>query len=470
MNHGDQTRRNLGQLAALSGLVLSLTVWARPSAAQPTPGFPEPIVQWGVQKGETCEHIAEAMYGSAAHTGLLLRYNRIACVRGAPLRAGMTLVLPAEVTTVPSAHVPSINPDVRARPAGGGWGAASPGMPLGTNSSVHTMVTGRAGISFIDRTRVFLASNTLVVIYGTASQTQVSKLPPPAVELQSGEVQAGLAALRGETVELSVPGGGRISAASRDTVVEQKDKRTTVAVFNGSADVRSANQKVSVPTNYGTRFYEAKPPIKPRPLPPAPSWEPGGSGVVVLGGNEGGLLSASWAAVPKAKAYRFEISHDPELKTLVVREEVPEHIRSFRAERMPPGSYYLRVRAIDDEEYLGIASTVRKVEVVDAKVALGDGRVETRRIVVSPYGRLSLASPNERLEMSLDDGPFAPMQQELDFLRVTPAKLRLRVRGASEAHEIEVRYHEVKAMISARQVESDLVLSVQLTGVADVKL
>ncbi len=48
-------------------------------AADPpaTAGYPEPVVQWGVQKDETCEDIAKVMYGSAAHVPLIGRYNRV---------------------------------------------------------------------------------------------------------------------------------------------------------------------------------------------------------------------------------------------------------------------------------------------------------------------------------------------------------------------------------------------------------
>ena len=75
-----------------------------------------------------------------------------------------------------------MRPDVRVRPGGGSWSPAAPGAPLYTNYNVNTLDKARADIEFIDRTRIFLASNTLVVIYGTANRTRVSKTPPPAVE------------------------------------------------------------------------------------------------------------------------------------------------------------------------------------------------------------------------------------------------------------------------------------------------
>src|SRR3954471_13047217 len=234
-------------------------------AAEPTPGFPEPVVQWGVQKGETCDDVAKALYGSAKHVGLLNRYNRVSCKSGVSLPEGLTLVMPATVTTIPDAKLRSMNPDVRARPPGGSWNAAASGMPLYSNSSVNTLDQGRADVEFIDRTRVFLAPNTLVVIYGTASRTQVSKYAPAAVEVDAGEVKAALAALRGDAVEVAVKGGGRVSAASRDTVVQRKGDRTTVAVFDGKAGVASGGTSVEVPKNFGTRFVGVARPAPPRP-------------------------------------------------------------------------------------------------------------------------------------------------------------------------------------------------------------
>lgn len=75
---------------------LALTAAARPAFAEDsaTPGYPERVVQWGVQRGETCEDIAAAMYGSPKHMNFLGRYNRINCQKGVSLTEGMTLVCP----------------------------------------------------------------------------------------------------------------------------------------------------------------------------------------------------------------------------------------------------------------------------------------------------------------------------------------------------------------------------------------
>jgi hypothetical protein len=415
-------------------------------AAEPTPGFPEPVVQWGIQKGETCDDIARTLYGSTKHVGLLNRYNRITCKAGVALPEGLTLVLPATVTTVPDAKLRSMNPDVRARLAGGSWNAAASGMPLYSNSSVNTLDKGRADVEFVDRTRVFLAPNTLVVIYGTANQTHVSKTPPAAVEVESGEVKAGLSALRGDAVEVAIKGGGRVSAASRDTVVERKGTRTTVEVFNGKAGVVSGGKTVDVPTNFGSRFVGTAPPMPPRPLPPAPLWASGGTGAVALAPAGQGLITATWAPESSAVSYRVELARDDTFNDLIAREEVPATTLAFRAEKLPAGTYYLQVRAIDREEFLGIASKSRAIRLVDARLETGGGTLKGNVIEANPYGVLGFGAAPD-LEMAVDEGPFGPVPAQLDLQKRAPRALHVRPRGGTAVETITVEYVKVNAKI-----------------------
>jgi len=429
-------------------ILLCCALAAVPAQGDPaaTAGYPEPVVQWGVQKDETCEDIAKAVYGSAKHATLVLRYNRVDCTRGKKLKEGQTLVLPASVTSLPTARLKSLNPDVKARPSGGSWGPAAAGQPLSSNAGVSTQETGRADIEFIDRTRVFLASNTLVIIYGTASQSSVSKTPPPSVEVQSGEVKAGLAALRGESVEVAVKGGGRVSAASRETIVERKGERTTVGVYDGKASVSSGGKSVHVPLNYATRWVGTAAPSPPRPLPPAPLWETAMTSVV-LGAPTGGVLRADWSAVKDAKSYRVEIARDEGFRDLITREEVAGTVRSFRAENMIPGRYYVAVRAIDAEEYLGVAAT-KTVDVIALDVTAKNVVFESGQITANPYAVVAFKT-GVTTDLALDEGPFGPMPASLDLVKRAPARVRFRPAGSSEIYEVPVKYTDVSAAVAA---------------------
>ncbi|WP_438018863.1 hypothetical protein WMF18_07190 [Sorangium sp. So ce315] len=440
-------------IAVLLGCASHVVHVGAASGREPTPGYPEAVVQWGVQRGETCDDIAKVLYGSSSHIGLIQRYNRVACGPGTTLAEGTTLVLPAEVTSIPDAKIRAMRPDVRARPAGGAWSPATPGMPLLANSSVNTLDEGRADIEFVDRTRVLLAPNTLVVIHGTASRTRVSRTPPAAVELADGEVKAALAALRGQTVDVVAREGGRVSASSRDTVVQRRGERTTVAVFDGQASVSSGGLSVVVPKDHGTRFVGRAPPARPRPLPPAPEWTSADAASIALAPAGLGALSASWRPAPQAAGYRVEVARDPEFHDLVAREEVKPDIVSFRAERMPAGAYFLRVRVIDREEYLGVGA-VRRFHLVAARPS-GGVAPSAGEITANPYGIVEL-TPSPALELAIDEGPFGPVPERIDLLQRAPRALRLRERGGAAAERrpdaatsLPVRYTKVGAVIEA---------------------
>ena len=438
--------------------------------AQGTGGYPEKIVQWGVQPGETCADISKALYGSAQHIAMVLRYNRVACTKGAPLQPGLTLILPAKVTNIPTARITSVNPQTRARTAGASWATARPGLPLTNNANVNTMKDGRAAIQFRDRTKIYMASNTLVVIYDTASQTAVAKTRPPNVELQEGELQAGLAALRGDdAVVVRVKGGGNVSARSRDAVVAKRGKRTVVSVFDGKALVKNAGASVKVPKNFGTRFVEKKKPEKPRPLPPAPRWDAGGSNVVVFAEAEGATLTASWAEVERAVSYRFEVSRNADFSDLVVRQLVPKDVRRFRGEKMPPGRYFLRVRAIDKDDFLGIASAVRQLRAVTVKWTRGQGEFAANGVAVSRFARVTLGAATD-LEFALDDAPFVRVPKQIDFERLQPTKLRVRRRGDDGAVVLPVNYREVTAHVSSAVADGVLAVHAKLAGTEGLNL
>ncbi len=450
--HAPSARPRRRALAALASLGVALVDGPTVHAAEPTSGFPEPVIHWVVQKGETCKSVAEAVYGQGKFTYLLGRYTRVRC--GGELPEGQTLVLPASPTSLPDAKLRSMNPNVEGKPAGGAWGAIATGASLYSNHAVQTKETGRADIEFVDRTRIFLADNTLVVLYGTAARTSVKKNAPPAVELDRGEVRAGLAALRGEPVDVGVKGGGSVSAASRDTVVERKGERTTVAVFDGKAEVKNGGKKVEVPTHFGTRFVGQRPPEPPRPLPPAPEWKES-SPELVMTTTKAGSLAASWGAVPKARAYRFEISRDPDFRDLFAREEVSAKVTSFRAESLPPGRYYVSVRAIDDEDFLGIAAR-RGFAIVPATVV--GGRLTPDALFVTPYTRLELGPG---VEVALDEGPFSTLSRLAFATRTVRA---LRVRFASAEASLPVREGAVSAELSGSLAGERLTVSGTVLG------
>src|SRR5262249_8502559 len=162
-----------------------------------------------------------------------------------------------------------------------------------------------------------------------------------------------------------------------------KGERNTVGVYDGKAKVSSGGKSVDVPLNYGTRFTGSAAPSAPRPLPPAPAWGATMSPFVIAQA-EGGTIRAEWAEVTGAKSYRVEVARDEGFRDLVAREEVAASVRSFRAEKMPPGRYHVAVRAIDQEEYLGVAAK-RAVDVVAIDLGANASAPSSSEVLVNPY-------------------------------------------------------------------------------------
>ena len=430
-------------LALVLAAVLTLGIQVSGAQAEElptTPGYPERVLQWTVQPGETCDSLAKALYGSVKHVPLLLRYNFLTCGPGETLVEGSTLVVPAAVVELPAARVESLHPDVRARAGGSPWQAAASGMPLFRNHAVNTLADARANILFVDRSRISLNEHTLVVIYGSAGDSSVSSQAPPAVELESGEVQAGLLALRGNRqAKVALKTGGEVSARSSDTVVRSSANGTTVSVFDGDADVQSAGKSVKVPTNFGTKFAPKKPPQAPQPLPPAPLWQAPSSEGLVVQPSDGGSIVAHWGVVERATAYRVELARDSGFTELLVRDEAAADVLAFKATGLPSGSYYLRVRAIDGDGLLGIAAEPRVIQLVVANFGFSKGAIRSHLIETSPYDILELSSP-PGLELAMDDGPFGRPPAQIDLRKLAPKKLRLRVSKDATPETFELRY------------------------------
>jgi hypothetical protein len=99
------------------------------------------------------------------------------------------------VAAKPLGTIHSVEGEVEFRAPGGGWQRARPGMPIPRNSNLRTM-DGSAEIVLQDGTRVHLAPDSLLVMYGEG-RSRLSR-NPAEIEMDEAELKRGLAALRGQ--------------------------------------------------------------------------------------------------------------------------------------------------------------------------------------------------------------------------------------------------------------------------------
>lgn len=448
-------------------IVALITLTALPAAAQqaepsePTPGFSEKVLQWTVQQGETCNDIARALYGDTKHRKLLQRYNSVTCY--GPIPAGTTLTVPDSTDPLPPARLVSTTPTVRAKAPGAAWSAAAPGMSLYKRYSVNTLDNASADIRFRDRTQVFLGEQTLVIIYDTAEGSQV-KRSAVDVELDKGELRAGLAALRGKNFRLATTDGGKVLTDSPDTVLRRKNGRTTVSVMSGKAEVKSRGQTVKVPAKFGTAFTKKAPPKPPRELPPAPEWQNSAPQLGIAAADET-VFAVGWEAVPRAEAYRVELASEPKFEAPLIRQETPASVRRFEARSLPAGEYYVRIQAIDYEDFLGLPTEPHHVTLMglerDGVATLPTDDADV--LLVHPYEQLRFAK-QQQLEMAINDNQFAEFGGALELSELDVQQLRVRRRSDGAERSFRLSYSPIKLELAGTLRENTQSVQVKFLG------
>ncbi|MET0403999.1 MAG: FecR domain-containing protein [Cystobacter sp.] len=379
-----------------------------------------------VQPGDTCASVGRKVFGDAASGSAKLHaLNKM----GPPphtLIPGTRLLIKGD----PDARLTFVKPEVNARRAGqSDWLQANAGQGLWRLDSVNTLRSAGAEMTFRDLTRLQMNENALVVIYGEGSQATDKVAKSGAVELLQGELNVSLAELRGEPLGVKMP-AATVASRSKDLIVGVDARQMTrVSVFDGQSEVAAQGQRVRVPRNHGTRVAKGSQPEAPRPLPDSPVWEGGTHVVRLLLVGEGVDETLSFASVPRAASYRVEVARDERFNDRLHAAEVPEGPAPLKSvvPALAPGQYFARVRAVDAAGLLGLASAVRRVEVL---------RVKTERGALGPEGLQGLyplefsVDGAESLEARLDGSPVTlPLRVEA----VGSHTLELRPRGQPEA-------------------------------------
>ncbi|NOT33894.1 MAG: hypothetical protein HOP12_06965, partial [Candidatus Eisenbacteria bacterium] len=135
------------------------------------------------------------------------------------------------------------------------------------------------------------------------------------------------------------PAEVRVSARSRG--------RATVQVLDGSAQVRNASGSVTVREGQYVVSDSIGALSAPQPLPPSPTLQSPGDGIVMTTRRSRDDVSFAWEPVPGARGYRIEIARDWGFRELIY-EAVLNDTR-LRYPNLPRGAYHWRVSAIARE-------------------------------------------------------------------------------------------------------------------------
>lgn len=371
--------RNACRTVALFGLAIVQLVVAEAAAETAPPGSaPEQeLFTYTVREGDSCEAIAEQIYGQGRYYYIIVEYNpgpsnilRTSCDNF--LEPGMSLRLPRRIPQSrrePDARIAAVVRKVRSRPpTTDGWSKAQPGQRLFRGWRVNTLEKSEAQLTFRDESAVHLREETLVIIYGpTASDAR--RRTSKAI-LERGTLRARLGELSGRT-RLKVETPSAVAALNGGEAVVSVDEEETSRVSNHTgrpAEVanRKGGGEVLVSAGMGTTVRRGKRPEPPRPLLPAPRWVVTHPTLfVTLGGAMDSVISGAWQPVTGATHYRVELSSGPDGEGPVGSTGVPANISRFELRGFPPDSYHLTVASLDEEGLESTTSPTRVINLVE---------------------------------------------------------------------------------------------------------
>jgi hypothetical protein len=423
-----------------------------------------------VRPGEDCQAIVRRVYGSAP--GAMARFHA-----ANPQMGGLPHVLkPGDVVNIPRLPtVPGtpegrqaqrrprreepprlsyVGPAVRTQGRNeAAWTEALPDQPVPRRTRIRTSPIGGAEVSLSGRLRLQLPPNSTLVVGGLSDRQA-------GVELVDGTLLVGSERepllVRTGAAELRLRGGARIDA--------EGGKRALLSVYEGSARVRTRGTEVQVPAGAGTVVQAGARPAAPHPLPDAPAW-PDGRPLLALSirelvstkavpaipsppaplpEGEGGRtpVALEFTRVPGAEQYLVEVARDERFNDRKAGGEVvsPPFVAS-----LPPGSYLVRVSAIDADHLVGRPSAVRRLVVLpllsDAEVALEAGGSGRQQIVLRRTQSAALRIPRIGLPVQVSvngRAPFGDPPEGGQLVQLGPGTHRVTLRAQDAEAELLV--------------------------------
>ncbi len=215
---------------------------------------------------------------------------------------------------------------------------AGQGLRTGSNSSIT--------IEFADGSRILVLPNSEIMIENT-TQNRNTGVTTLSVQVLKGQIEnnvvpqksggryrittpAAVAAVRGTQF--------RISATEDGNVMRSE-------VLQGKVEVTGANVSRNIGAGFATIAKTGEPPSTPKQIPAAPDL----SGLVKRTASAN--LSFSWPALPNAVNYRAQLAQNVNFNAPIFNRLIETPQVTWQA--LIPGSYFMRVRGIDEMGFEG---------------------------------------------------------------------------------------------------------------------
>jgi phage tail protein X len=429
------------RLTVFAASAVALVALSRGAAAQ--------SYDYVVKAGDTCDGIAQRVYGDAQRIDLIHAANPWLGPVPHHLQAGAVLHLPPDASLAfVRNHVDAFTP------------AQHPGRahePLMRGHRVSTYDSSSAEVVFASDAVLQLGEDTLVVILGATHGAVTRTASASDTTLVNGSLRLHLGELAGRSsgASVSTPAGHRVEVGAGDTQVTVDAKRTTrLAVYSGAGKLTAMKQTVAVARGFGSKAEKDAPPSPPRPLPPAPEWV-APLPAVVFSSNPADVTAQVRPGTgpgPAAARWHLQLARDEGFNDLIVDARVGLDVTHLEAHGLAAGKYYARAGAIDADQFEGPPTATSAVIV--APLAL-------RR--VGAGGQAAQLDLPPGLYCAIGDAPLAATDRPLAFEQGPARRLRCAIdaRGSALVETAIPAAHigplRVEATLETRGQEQGLV-------------
>ena len=260
------------------------------------------------------------------------------------LPANSRLKIPIELLKVTPAPVTvvAVSGNSRFKRADGPYQALKAGETLTGGETVLTGLGASVSYRFADDTRLTQQASSKLN-FGRLASYGKTGMVSTELSLDSGRLEASaskqLAPAGGFQVHTPVAVAGLRGTGFRLNVAED-GKTMRNEVVEGAVAVSAQGEKVKVAAGFGTYAEQGKPPAPPVSLLPRPDLSGLPDTITRL------PLGLHWPASISARAWRAQLSAEPDFQTVLQDNVFDQPVAQWDAE-LPDGVYYLRLRGID---------------------------------------------------------------------------------------------------------------------------
>ncbi len=249
------------------------------------------------------------------------------------------------------------------------WRTAKEGKFLYDRDAVQTLNRSAALIEFDEDTTLDMGENTLVIIKRLAQDPLFNEKRSFTV-LVDGELRGKLAESEQRSVHLEIDTPGAKVRTQSELVAQgpvdfkvsvNPDKSSTIAVYEGSAEISAEGKKVILGANQATEVPLKHAPLPTRPLPePVKLKSPPGSSFYYYRDHPSKIRFA-WQSLPGATSYHFVLARDASFHDMVTDKRLST--TSLTHSNLKKATYFWKVSALE-KSVEGFFSETRRFQVV----------------------------------------------------------------------------------------------------------